>query len=513
MTSPRPIAAALCAVLFSLTAADASAQDTPPAATEPAPAQAEPAPVPVYEAMLAPLTRDRVYRQSEVGVYVVDVDSGEVMFDREGHTGFVPASTMKVLTAATALDRLGPSYRFTTELLTDGELDGAGVLHGNLYVRGTGDPSLVIEDLWKLVVDLRLEGVEQVNGDVVFDEDFFGADHALPGWDKPEDVARGPSYFPKLSALSLTFNTAAVVVGPGPEVGGPARAVLETPIVGDVVKVDNQAVTGAAGSRRRLLIERTVEGSTMTLTVSGSVPADSEADRSYRTVPDPTEYFIAVFRQLENAQGVRVVGRHRLGSTPRDAEMVVQRRSPPLPVLLADMNKYSNNFIAEQVLRAVGAEASGLPGTTEKGVAAVEEFLAEIGAPVEPGMLVNGSGLSRDARLTPAHLTTVLAHMADDWQVGAEFVSSLSIAGRDGTLWRRLRDEPGRMRGKTGTLDGVHCLAGYLTDASGERFAFAFLVNDLEGGTSGARRLHDRFARSVLEAGADDVSLADGDAR
>lgn len=498
-------AAAVAVAVVALPVAPAMAEDPAAVAVADAASPSE------LEELLAPLQQDRVWRNSEVGLHVVRVSDGATVFTRDGDVPRVPASTMKIVTAAAALDALGPSYRFTTDVLTDGPIDAAGVLHGNLYIKGTGDPSMVIEEMWRLVADIKLEGVERVGGDLVFDEDFFGPEHHMVGWDKPEDLALGPSYFPELSALSVNFNTAAVVVGPGLEVGGPAKAVLETPIRGDLIEIDNQAVTGAAGSRRRLVVEREVDGAKMKLIVTGSIPADDRPTRSYRAVPDPTAYYIAVFRQLLQTHGVQVSGRARQGSTPRAAELLLQKRSPPLSTLLGDMSKYSNNFYAEQILRAVGAESHGLPGTTESGLQVVHAYLDGLGVAPEDGALVNGSGLSRESRLKPSLLTAVLVDMAEDWQVGHEFVASLAIGGRDGTLWRRLRDDPGRLRGKTGTLDGVHCLTGYLTDAAGELYAFAFLVNDLEGGTSGARRLHDRFARSVLDVGADTALVADGD--
>lgn len=456
----------------------------------------------------ASLAKDRLFRNRAAAVHLVNVRTGEVAYANNADVGLVPASTAKVVTAAAALHHLGPSYRFTTDLSTDGELDGSGVLQGNLYIQGHGDPTFVVEKLWKLVYDLKLEGVERIDGDVVYDESFFGTDHELPGWDKPEDIARGPSYFPKLSALSLDFNTVSLIVGPGPEVGGPASAVLETP-VGSLVEIDNQVTTGPKGSWRRVVVEREVEGTTMKLTVQGTVASDAPAARYRRTVPEPTSLFIAGFWKMLQAHGIKVDGRHRRGETPSSAELMVQHRSSTLGAILMDMNKYSNNLVAEQVLRAMGAEVHGLPGTTEKGLEAVNDYLATLGIEASSYTLLNGSGLSRQSRLKPAHLTAVLVAMAQNWQVGSEFASSLAIAGRDGTLWRRLREEPGRLRGKTGTLDGVHCLTGYLTDAIGERYAFAFLVNGLERGPYPAKRLHDRFARRAFDVGSDGVGLAE----
>lgn len=461
------------------------------------------APSASLEEVLAPIVSDRTFTRSDAAIQVVNLRTGEEVFARDADRGLIPASTMKVLTAATALRTLGPSYRFKTEIWSDGRIDAAGVLRGNLYIKGGADPTLVVEKLWKLIFDLKAEGLTRIDGDVIYDEDFFGPDHHLVGWDKPEDIARGPSYYPPIGALSLNFNTAALLVGPGAEIGGPARVLLETP-AGEVVVVDNQATTSGRGSRARIGIEREVEGGTTTFTVTGSTPSGNGVDRIYRTIDDPAAHFRGAFEEMLAVHGVAVSGSHHMGSTPADgANKLLTLRSPPLAAVLMDMNKLSNNFIAETVLRTVGAETYGSPGTTESGVQAVHDYLVSLGIPEEEFTLVNGSGLSRSTRIAPSHLTAVLVDMAADRRVGAEFQSSLAIAGQDGTLWRRLRDEPGRLRGKTGTIDGIHCLAGYVEAADGERYAFAFLVNDVSGGIWQVRELHDRFAREMFLVDAD----------
>lgn len=452
-----------------------------------------------FEAALAPLTGDRLFRASKVGVDIRHVATGTSVFAREPERGLIPASTTKVVTAATALRTLGPAYRFTTDVYADGPVDQAGVLQGNVYVQGHGDPTLVVEKLWKLVYDLKLEGVDRIAGDVIFDEGYYDTTYRMPGWDKRRDLEEGPSYFATSSALSLNFNTVAIVVRPGNEVGKPARVQFETP-AGDYLTLDNQVLTAAAGARRRLDIDREVTDEGMTFTVTGTVPTDDEARRYYRTVEDPTAHFIAAWTEMEKVHDITVSGTHRRGPTPGTADLIVQHRSVPLTAVLMDMNKYSNNFMAEQVLKAVGAETGGVPGTTDKGLDAVRSYLDELQIPRDAYTVINGSGLSRDAALPPSVLTAVMVDMARDETVGSEFQTSLSIAGLDGTLRRRLSEEPARVRGKTGTIDGVHCLTGYVTAADGDLYAFSFLVNDLRGGSRPAKRLHDRFLRRMFNA-------------
>jgi D-alanyl-D-alanine carboxypeptidase/D-alanyl-D-alanine-endopeptidase (penicillin-binding protein 4) len=458
-----------------------------------------PAPAHSLEELLGPVAKDKLFTLAEVGLQVVNLRTGEEVFARNADTALIPASTEKVITAATALKRLGPGYRFTTDIYTDGEVDGSGKLQGNLYVRGHGDPTLVVEKLWKLVYDIKLYGIEQIQGDVVFDDSFFGSDYSLHGWDKASDIEEGPSYFPTLGALSLDTNTVALVIRPGATLGADARVQLETP-ASDYVTLDNTMTTGSASSRYWFDIDRSMEDGKLKFEIKGSVPFDHTVEREYRAVQDPTAHFSAAFHDMMRQQGISVSGHYRRGLAPSTADIILQLRSQPLAQIVADMDKYSYNFHAEQVLRAVGAEVMGVPGTTEKGIQVVKDYLTEIGVDPSEYNIVNGSGLSRDAWVHPTVLTAILVDMARDDKVSAEFESALSIAGVDGTLARRLRDDPARMRGKTGTLDGVHCLAGYVDAADGERYAFAFLANGQRATSATVKVVQDRFARALLNA-------------
>jgi D-alanyl-D-alanine carboxypeptidase/D-alanyl-D-alanine-endopeptidase (penicillin-binding protein 4) len=167
--------------------------------------------------------------------------------------------------------------------------------------------------------------------------------------------------------------------------------------------------------------------------------------------------------------------------------------------------------MAETVLRTMGAQAFGLPGTTVKGTQAVSAYLNGLGIRPTEYHLVNGSGLSRDVVLRPSLLTAVLVDMAHDTKVGHEFQASLAIAGEDGTLRRRLTEEPGRLRGKTGTLDGVYNLVGYVTASDDKTYAFALLTNDVRGDSSPVRRLGDRFARLMFNVSAPSSAVSNNE--
>jgi len=506
----RRIPSILLIAVFALAwAADATFATDPmiPASVKaPAPvtpeAKSNAAQVAAIQADLTDLTRDRLFRESKVGLTLVDLDTGQVVFSHGEDTSLMPASTMKVLTAAAALRELGPSYRFATRVYTDGKLSADGVLDGNLYVRGGGDPTMVIEKLWKLVYDLKLDGVKEIKGDIVFDDSFFDDRTRISGWASKKDLERGPAYFAPIGALSLNFNTVALVLRPGEKIGDPAVAALETPAPG-VVEIESELVTGSKRSQRNVGLERIVDGRKVTFKVTGSLPVASESVRYYRSIADPTAYFMSAFAAQVQSQGIKVRGGYEEGEVPKAAKVFSQMKSSPLATILMDMNKYSSNFIAEQVLKTLGAGLRGDSGSTLKGLDKISDYLKSLGIPEKEYVLVNGSGLSRRISLRPNHLTAVLVDMAADGKVSPEFMASLAIGGRDGTLWSRFRDEKqvDRLRGKTGTINGVHCLAGYIQGPTGKSYAFAYLVNNLRGGIARARKAHDKFVSTLLDRG------------
>lgn len=447
---------------------------------------------------LSTILSDKDMRKAIVGASVVDIETGESIYGMRAGDPFVPASTMKVLTAAAALDALGPSYSFSTDIYTDGEIEGT-TLQGDLYLVGHADPTLVYERLWALLRDVRMDGVRTVQGDLIVDDSFLSEAPLIPGWDKPEDLREGPSYFPGIGALSMDFGAAVMVVRPGSRVGAPAFVELESPAPG-YISIDNQLVTGNERSRQRVKVERKVlKDGSMQFRLEGSVPAEGRARRVRRAVSDPTLHFLSVAKNLLAQVGITVEGEVKAGVLPEEAERLRSLFSPPLSSILMDTNKYSSNFMAELVLRTLGAEKAG-QGDTTAGMAQVEQYLTDhqIGLSSEE-VLVNGSGLSRKARLTPQTLTSVLVERANDRMSGSEFMSSLAIAGQDGTLRRRLVDESGRVRAKTGTIDGVHCLAGYVDSRDGRRYAFAILVNEIRGSIQPVKGLQDEFLRRIME--------------
>ncbi len=479
---------------------------SPEVAQAASPAEGAPASVvgeaatPGLAASLATLPTMPVFSRSSIALEVVNAATGERVYAYGDDKALLPASTMKLVTSAVALRELGPAYRFPTWVKYQGELGANGVLTGNLHIVGQGDPTMVVERMWKMIADIQARGVAEIDGDVVFDGSYMAGEGVwVPGWSKAEDLERGDVYYAALGALSLNYNVAAIVVRPGATVGGPALAEFDTP--SGVLVLENQLTTGRARSKYWVKVERKLDeaGKVGTYTLTGNVPVDLDADHPpiYRTLADPTGHYVSVFRALAASQGIKVKGKFRLGAAPAESKLLLKVESDRLVEIIADMNKQSNNFIAEQVLRAVAAERAGLPGTTEKGARLLGDYLASLGVAADRYRFVNGSGLSRDIQLAPSALDAVLVDMHRNHDLGPEYAATLAVGGRDGTLWHRFRDDgmEGRVRAKTGSLAGVFCLAGYVAGTDGTEYAFSFFVNDLEGSTTRARDAHDQLVR------------------
>lgn len=454
-------------------------------------------------AALQPSLEAAALARATVGVQVVRVADGLEVLGASADAPLLPASTTKLLTSAAALDVLGPSFNFTTDVYVDGPVEG-GVLDGDLYVVPHADPTLTSERLWRLIRDVRLEGIARVDGDVIVDASYFDEGHLIPAWDNRDDLERGVTYFAPIGAAASDFGAVSVVTLPGAKEGDAADVQLGAPSRGYITVVNN-AVTGRDGSRSRIAVEREVTANGLTLTVSGTIARDASPRSQRLTVGDPDAYTAAqVDQQLRDA-GIKVTGSVHLGALPASGARRVHRMySPPLSSVLMDTNKFSSNFMAEMVLRTLGAEVHGR-GATDTGLEVVRAYLDRIGVPSTDYVIRNGSGLSRETRIPPSVLTAVLLDMAHDDVVGHEFVSTLSIAGKDGTLGGRMRDLAGVVRGKTGTLAGVHGLAGYVSGADGTLYAFAFLVNDVGSNLDAVKAAQDAFLRTLATFGAPDA--------
>lgn len=412
---------------------------------------------------------------ARVGVQVVSLDSGETLFAHNADELLNPASNVKLVTTAAALARLGPEFHFTTEFACSQR-----VVNGYcpvLYIRGRGDPQLYTERIYGIASELLHRGLRKV-GQIVVDDTYFDDTRAGPGWDQENTANSDRAYLAPAGALSINHNTVAIYVSPGDKAGQRAKVALEP--ASDFFIVDNEVTTLPSRRRGRVVPSTQPAGNHQRVRVTGRLPLNRHTAVFYRKIDNPPMYAGETFKAVFNQRGIDVRGRVRLGTVPEGAVEIYTSYSRSLAEVVRQLNKVSNNFMAEQVLKTLGAEVMGPPGTWAKGVAAVEDWLAEIGLPKGSFVMQNGSGLNDTNRFSAAQLTQLLAAVERRSWFFPEYASSLAVAGRDGTLRSRLEETSaaGRLRGKTGTLENVTALSGYMRLATGERLAYAILVND-----------------------------------
>jgi D-alanyl-D-alanine carboxypeptidase/D-alanyl-D-alanine-endopeptidase (penicillin-binding protein 4) len=447
------------------------------------------------------LVQQIIADRARVGIAVLDVDSGRLLYGRSDNVQFNIASNVKLFTSAAALALLGPEYRFKTALYGERDKDRSELK--SLYLRGYGDPTLSTEDLWRLTSELSARGIKKIKGDIFIDDTFFDEQRVAPAFEqKNED--RG--YRAPQGAVSLNYNAVGVHVYPGLAEGQPARVLVDPP--SPYFIISNETRTVQAG-RTSLAVESQEEkdappGREHTLIrVRGTIKlGDSGQDYSKR-IAHPDLYAAWTLYELLTRRGIQVGGKPSRGTAPQTAQMIDFHYSQPLGVLVRDVNKRSNNFMAEMVLKGLGADSSGRPGSWQKGLQAVSRYLEGLG--ILPGkyQMQNGSGLYDSNRFTPAQVVTLLRAAYRDFRISADFVASLALAGADGTIFHRMSGSIAEryVRAKTGTLNGVSCLSGFagapLSAAASMRspLAFSVLINDHED-SAAAKRLQD----SVVEA-------------
>jgi D-alanyl-D-alanine carboxypeptidase/D-alanyl-D-alanine-endopeptidase (penicillin-binding protein 4) len=451
-----------------------------------APVVATPAPTPAT--YLARLGAARIPGDAAAAI-VIPVDGGELRFAANDRKPMNPASTMKLVTTYASLHLLGPAFTFRTEVLADGPVAG-GVLKGDLYIRGGGDPKLVIEDLWLLASRLRGFGIREIRGDIVLDKTFF---EPLTHDPAMFDGEEGRAYNVGPDALLVNFKSIALTFVPD-TAAKVARVVVVPEVAGLRAPKTVPGVAGACGDWRGRL--RADINDPMNIRIAGSYPLECGERAIYLGALDHTNYFGAVFRGLWEREGGAWTGKVREGAVSATARLVAVQDSPPLALLIRDINKYSNNVMTQQLFLTMGA-AGGEPGNPARGAAAVRGLLAARGLEAPELVLENGCGLSRIERISAGSLANVLA---DAWksQWMAELMASLPISGVDGTMQRR-NVPVGSAHMKTGMLEDTRAVAGYVLAASGKRYVVVAIIN--HPNASRGTGAHDALLEWVYRTG------------
>jgi D-alanyl-D-alanine carboxypeptidase/D-alanyl-D-alanine-endopeptidase (penicillin-binding protein 4) len=457
-----------------------------------APGHGRPQPSAAASALLDDWLRGTGIAASDVGLFAVPVEGGPPLLAHDSGQAFNPASTMKILTSLAALSILGPEHRWRTAAFLRGRL-GDGVLDGDLVLRGGGDPKLVVEDLAAFVQAMRRAGLREIRGDLVIDDARYDI-----GRDSVErfDLDLSQPYNVRPHALLMNFKATRVVVRPGP--AGAALS-LDPPLAG--VPVDDELRIGRGpcrhGAAGLAVRDDDTDPRGPRIRVSGRYSPSCGEVGSFVSVLTHRQFIGALFRSVWSLAGGTWDGRVRVEpGAGRGAPWLEWVSARNLAEVVRDVNKFSNNVMSRQVFLELAVAAGQAPATVEGARGVLARWLQAQGLDV-PGLFVeNGSGLSRNARIGAAGLARVLQHAAAGPH-GDLLRESLPVVGVDGTMRRRLADEPvaGRAWIKTGSLDDVRAIAGYVDAASGRRLAVVFIANGPRAASAPAAQ--DRFLRWI----------------
>jgi serine-type D-Ala-D-Ala carboxypeptidase/endopeptidase (penicillin-binding protein 4) len=416
-----------------------------------------------------------VYRDlpaESLSLYVEDLRSGKPVLVWNEDEPRNPASVMKLLTTLVALDLLGPTYTWKTDVYLVGRMNDE-TLEGDLLLKGYGDPYLVAERLRQMVWSIRHAGISHVTGDLLLDDSYFDVADYDPG---AFDKAPLRSYNVGPNALMMNFKTVQYLF----ETDRSAEAVnlKYIPVLENLQVVNHLTLKdgGCGGYQRGITITANEEVDRVIF--SGDFPRSCQSYEMHRTALSHNQYAYGMFKSLWKESGGKLDGGWRNVVAENGTKPFLSFESLPLADIITMVNKHSNNVMAHQVLLTLAAEKAGAPGTEENGRAVVEEWLEDRKIDSAGLRYTNGAGLSRDSRMTARQMADLL-RFAYESPFMPEFMSSLSLTGMDGTLARRFRRDPlsGMAHIKTGSLDDVTAIAGYLQARSGARYIVVSLQN------------------------------------
>ena len=419
--------------------------------------------------------------QSSVGVYVQAVDAESPIISHNANKSFNPASVMKLVTTNAALDLLTPAYRWKTEVYRDGEVKDA-VLNGNLIIKGNGDPSFNAQEFWRLLMSVQQAGITKITGNFIIDKSFFSSNF---GNSKTFDNETWRAYNALPSAFLVNGrNTSFKFIASDSKVIISQEFALHEILIVNNLTLSQQACGDWRSTMRydiKPLNDKTV------VTFNGRFAPDCGERYLELSVLNDEQYAFYTFRKLWRELGGTFTGQLKVLDLPNTAIKVTEQQSDPLGYVLRDINKWSNNLMARQLLLTLAIEKQGLPATEAKGATVIKEWLNSKNINAAELVIENGSGLSRIERINSASLGQMLVS-ANHSPVMPEFMASLPILGLDGTTAKRLKtsSSAGRVHLKTGSLDGVSAIAGYVLDAQNKRYVIVMLVNHSNSAASKA---------------------------
>jgi D-alanyl-D-alanine carboxypeptidase/D-alanyl-D-alanine-endopeptidase (penicillin-binding protein 4) len=414
---------------------------------------------------------DSIFRQTLASLEIVSLNSGQVLYERNSKLLMHPASNLKLLTSATALQVLGEDFRFKTAVLVD-SLQSGDIVAGNLYLKGFGDPDLKSSDLDSLAATLRSIGIRLITGDIVADDSYFDDLYWGNGWmwdDEPDPDAMF------ISALSVNKNCVVVTVEPTSVQSDSVIVTINPPT--SFISVLSTARTVDDSAKCSLKVSRLFKERLNTITVSGDMPRNATAHRNRISVRQPALLAAELLKKSLQLDSLTVLGQARLAMAP-PGTVEIASCSRPIDSVLIAMNKKSDNLSAENILKTIGAKQRGLPGGAKNGIYVENEFLSSFGIDTSACFIADGSGVSHYNLLTVDNIMRLLVGMTRRPDPFHLIYASLPIAGVDGTLENRMigTAAQGNVRAKTGTISGTSSLSGYVTTRDGELLACSMVM-------------------------------------
>ncbi len=431
---------------------------------------------------------------SSLSVYVENLDTGEPLLRWNETVPRNPASVVKIVTTLVALDILGPAYTWKTEVYSLGEING-NVLDGDLLLKGYGDTFMVTERVWQMLRLVLQKGFNKITDELLIDDSYFDVPYHDPGKFDREPLR---AYNVAPNALLMNFKVVRYRFEPEPK-SATVKIRLDPPLQNLIVENQLKLVPGRCrGYQRGITI--TPNHAVDHMVMSGEFPSGCTTYELGRTALSHNQFSFGLFKSIWLESGGEFSGSYWNVIKPDHAERLLVFDSLPLADVITKVNKHSNNVMARQLLFTLGAEKNGVPGTEEGGRQVVENWLKEKRLHFTELKLDNGSGLSRESRLSAEVLGGILRY---GWESPymPEFMSSLSISGLDGTLARRFRDDPltGKAHIKTGRLDDVTAIAGYLQARSGNRYAVVALQNHTDVHRGPGEEVQEALLRWLYE--------------
>lgn len=430
---------------------------------------------------------------TEIAISIVNAHNNKIVFEKNSSVAMIPASNTKLFTTATALYLMGNHHVFDTKILTNDLNLKDDTVHGNIYIKGFGNSTFTYHDLDTLVLKLKNLGIKVITGNIIGDDSFFDKNYYRNDWiiDEKSNVR-----LPPVSALAIERNQFFVALSSNRKIGNRLRYSIYPNA--NFFHVDNSAKVTKFRSHPR--ISSHFSGKKIFVTISGGLRKRRTIRRYAVNVDNPPLYFALLLKQKLLYNGIKVKGECEVGITP-ESSFEIASKGILITKLIAEINKHSNNYLAECLFKSIGAYYSGEEGNSFYATQAVLTTFAQDKVIDDQTAVVDGSGISRFNTITTGSISRLLYKIHNDKVYYKDFLNSLSIYGIDGTLKDRSHNSllTGNFRGKTGTLNGVTAVSGYLTNKKGEDYIISIIMKFKHKGMSYHKNIENKILSEIAK--------------